>query len=125
GVPRRARVGVGFPVAAVSPARVQARPQGPGGAVAFHASPRVLPRAEARARAPRSLRRVSALSIPRRPSRPRGARRARLDSTLRASSRSRRGVADDLPASRSVLGRVRGLGTARGYRDQLPVLALP
>ena len=42
-----------------------------------------------------------------------------------ASSRRRRGAADRLSASGSVLGRVRSIGAARRHRDQLPVVALP
>src|SRR6188768_3025640 len=84
GVSRRARLGVRLPVAAVPVARVQARPQRSYGAVALQPSLRVLPRAKGGARSPRSLRRVPALSIPRRPPRARGARRARLDAVVRA-----------------------------------------
>src|SRR5213075_1754392 len=64
-VSRDARLGIGLPVAAVSTARVQAREQGSRLPVALQSPPRVLPRAQARARAAKLVRRVPTLPLSR------------------------------------------------------------
>ncbi len=125
GIPRRARQRIGIPVAAVSAARVQARQQGPRAVVALQPSPRVLPAAQSSARASEPLRRVPALFISRGSSRAGRARRARLERSVRAPSRRRRGAADRVSAPGPILGGLRSIREAGRHRDQLPVVALP
>ncbi len=56
---------------------------------------------------------------------PRGMPRARLHAALRAPSRPRAGVQDDLRGSEAVVGRVRHVREAGRRRGELPALALP